>query len=948
MPFVSSLREEDPIFPLATSLVEEEEETTNKKVLQIPAYIPKLRSHGISRTPTPSDSSDSQTSIVSSTDSYDTFEELNIGTTEEQIVTVNSDYFSTKYKSDNITDTKHTLAILNTEEICLSKSERICNQAKIAMQERLVNARIIEMYATCPNIQEETSSGSTGEQSQTVNGVILQGLSHTKSIVELQPKVQYDPLRGGPFDPGPTTHDEKLVYLQLLQSQLEELKTKQKSLKHQDLRLTKQHRQQHTKQTKHFGKQDCKQQMPLKQEINQPKSEICQKVHLKEGTSEETSVKQGTSTQLCLKHETNLQVPVKIEPLQKLPTFQQLQKQISFPQQQNVTSKKDSTVQSSLTKNNICNKVKLVYLTDASVSGSSTSVKADVSEDTQVTSMEHKIKKNICEQNELKKKLTIMLTDQQKMDDQVSVQHHNEHLRLHQHFLIQEQLRQQASESTGKEEEILKLFVFQQQALLTQQTAQVQICRQNYLIEKEKVETDLNTLKNSHSELVKKYENMKMKQIICGTQSFISPQTPAKSISQSVCSLALETYSNETNILMSPLGSPELTSPSKKDHSIASILQESNEHLSPDSASASDSRAMTCESCQFLNDYGMRKKWCTKCDELQTNQGAAKQILVSSKSAVDSSLHQSMSVLKLKSSRTKVTNSNKIQTVQVLSDYNYLLDLETTAAENLPGAAFTSVGGENEHNNQNYLSLLKSSVKVESKQTHKENSDLISDINDIGKSTNEPHGIEVQIVIPISTVSDSLSPVCNSEDLSPLIPYASQNVVRTNATRQCKTSVITDEASADSSERPDCIQSSKHSEKVTFSLSTENEEVDDIVKDMLQVSRREKFKHINGIKPVRSHSQSEIYDQKVDELLEPTRVRHIRCRSHSELVTVHNESAGGTDNCGEGGSSAGDIEEAEEGVEDSGKCGKKRKLGRCLSVPGWFGKGLNIKKRRRY
>lgn len=209
----------------------------------MPKIIPRLRSQGISRTPTPSDSSDSQSSL-SSSDSCDIQSDVTQSNSSKLMSVVNFNVFHAESKSDSGTEVSSVT--VNSEEMFLSKSERICNEAKLAMQERLVNAKINEMYGQCSGMQDGVPCGTDGP----LNGLVLSGQNQLETSVEQKRKIQYDPLRGGPFDPGPSTHEDKLKYLQMLKSQLEELKRKQKLLKEQEQLQLKQQRQQAMKQVR--------------------------------------------------------------------------------------------------------------------------------------------------------------------------------------------------------------------------------------------------------------------------------------------------------------------------------------------------------------------------------------------------------------------------------------------------------------------------------------------------------------------------------------------------------------------------------------------------------------------------------------------------------------------------------------------------------------------------
>ncbi|XP_045212357.2 uncharacterized protein LOC123563565 [Mercenaria mercenaria] len=899
-------RKEDPIFSLATCLAEEEEETTNKKVLQIPDILPRLRSHGISRTPTPSDSSDSQSSLTSSTDSCDTPEDLTCVNTARPRSIRNFNFKNFRFDPDP--DTK--VETINSEEMCFSKSERICNEAKIAMQERLVNAKINEMYGVCSNMQGENSNNKTFG----LNGMVMIGNHQSDGFVEQQPKVQYDPLRGGPFDPGPASHEEKLKYLQMLQVQLEELKMKQKVLKEQE--------QQHLK----------KQRQPQqKQDVVKQVSQV--------GKLENTLLKQEPDKPRAVKQDKNKTTLLKTQDIEK----EKIKAEVQKSNLKHFSAEKTSPHQQS---SQHTDQVNIDF----------NSANKAVTKNPRIIAMEQKLTQNTAEQKKLKKTLSAMLTDQQKAEEQTRVQHQNEQLRLHQHFLIQEQLRQQTKESKSKKEEILKLFVFQQQSLLAQQNLQLQCLRQTYTTEVQKFQTVLNDLKTAQDETVKKLKALKSelrnKEMPSVIKNPIATNTAGSSLLQTKDTVKLVTQVGE-----SPMVSPKLKSP-KKDHSIASILEGNTDHISPNKSNVTSDtgtagnvqdQSKTCESCKFLNDYGMRKKWCTKCDELKCYQGAAssKQSLANPKYRVDSTFLEHVSVPKLQNTPNDVSSTLENPNEQDFPIYNYVLDLEIPEVyEPKSEGVVSSDGGKIEHTDHDYLIS-----KNNSEQKVKDNSGITVCVNsEKHKSIDHPKGQAVPISVSTSNAIVTVSENCNPNLVSPIIPHASENF----SVKVSDTSKRLRHVAADSeknvtykTDKRNSVSSSKIPERVTFSLGDNIKDVSDRgMSEEIDRNSESKVKPSCAVKHVRSHSQSEIYDKKQDEeTLKPSGVRHTRCWSHSEISAA--EEGSGVDNEDSNDVASGASEEKEES-ENSVKGGKKRKLARCLSVPGWFGKGLNIKKRRKY
>ena len=912
----------------------------------MPDIIPRLRSHGISRTPTPSDSSDSQSSLASSsTDSCDITEDLTVSDVTKHTSVRNFDFTNSNLRFDHNMDVKP--GVLDSKEMCFSKSERICNEAKIAMQERLVNAKINEMYGTCSYMP----CGNLINKSVGLNGLVSKGHMKLDGTIEQQPQVQYDPLRGGPFDPGPVSHEEKLRYLQTLQSQLEELKMKQKILKEQE--------QQHIKKQRHpQQRQDCIK--PVSQGVKQLNS----KQVVQGGKQENVNFKQ-----VC--------TDVKPENIQNLKVKQETNK--------HKTVKLDSDKTSSVNmKDGANDKIKASdvltfhqYCTELNVRGLQSEsllpndIKSfeppfsdkSISQNPQIIALEKKLQQNVTEQKQLKNTLTTMLAEQHKLEEQIGLQHQNEQLRLHQHFIIQEQLRQLAQESKNKKEEVLNMFLFQQQSLLAQQNLKLQCVRQNYVMEVQKVQGVLEKLETFYAETMKKSEALKTelrnKQITSVMKNSIATPTAVNTPFHERDTLKVEV--KQENLVLSP----KSKSP-RKDHSIASILQVDDHCLSPKKISVTQEspknisvthdtaefeKSMVCDSCKFLNDYGMHKKWCSKCDELKRDQGSSQQLLARPKSRVESTFLQKTVVPSISNIPRQDFETLENPVEQGFSDYNYVLDLEIHNVHEPGTENMTLASGKMKHVDHNYLSSnndLEHNVKNNSKLT----------VNvDIEKHNSVDHLVQT-VSSSITTSTATISP-CNPNLMSPIIPYASVDVSE-NVSDVCKT-INKAEAelpsdNTDTKSKTGCNSSNKTSERVTFNLNEVGE--GEIDKDMTEETEKDEGNYLkpgSAVKHIRSHSQSEIYDQRpAADNPEQWNARHVRCQSHSELnegdtKSEHHEDDIETDAGEEAGAKdIKDVDDAAEKDEDSVKAGKKRKLARCYSVPGWFGKGLNIKKRRRY
>ncbi|WAQ97320.1 SIR7-like protein [Mya arenaria] len=181
------------------------------------------------------------------------------------------------------------------------------------------------------------------------------------------------------------------------------------------------------------------------------------------------------------------------------------------------------------------------------------------------------------------------------LDNAIKRKHQDEQMRLHQHFLLQEQHLSRAVDGASKKEGLMKLFVYQQQILLAQQNAHLIEITQKHAQQIKDLDV---ALARKHGELMSETKHL------------------------TECQNKLNLNSLQTHPL-SPSGSGQQKSPNKTDFSITSILQQDTP-VSPTSLPGVTeliNTMLTCESCRFLKNYGVVKRKCQNCQQLKSRNG---------------------------------------------------------------------------------------------------------------------------------------------------------------------------------------------------------------------------------------------------------------------------------------------------------------------------------------
>ncbi|KAL4240751.1 NAD-dependent protein deacetylase sirtuin-7 [Mactra antiquata] len=924
---------EDPIFRLATPLEVDEIESTSKKVLQTPNGVQSLKSHGLSRTPTPSDSSDSQMSSSSSSDSCDVQLDLknfqtmlpncsSQSSTSFPKSNVCSGYDSAtmkmedKYlsKSDKICNEakkamqgKVVTSKLNPEEICQTRSERICNEAKIAMHERLVNAQLHEMYGM--------GAISVEKSTKKINGIVHHGSVNDDGTEGQMPKPQYDPLRGGPFDPGPSAYKDKLVYLQMLQGQLEELKRKQKMLKKQE-------------------------ELPIVQQQNR-----------KTGSSENLILtgnppkKQGLHiTSPVIRNHGNLQSLLTTDTIRKVEanlnsnytSDDNLVPCLKSPTSTLASPKDQSNPKRSPVKMENQSSPFLKFEPDTGPLKSKTDL------------LDSKLRQNLHEQKDVKSQLVSMATSQHQLEDQLNQQHKLELLQLHQQFLVQQQVRHQ----TPKQEEMVKLFVFQQHSLTAQQNAKLLLLRQKYLGEVQRIESHLEKLKKCQTILEKQIQNCKIESrskvsLLISPNRLLSPPNSSCHTIRTIASLIspnrllnssarggkiVSTSTFQSDLKMNPKSPSVKVSPSKKDHSIAALLggvlssvDAKNSVVHDGQVSMETQKSSKCISCQFLKDYGMSKKRCTKCDELNITQT----YLASASNRVDSTFHSNVPKLEYTQSFVSSDCSRPKTDIRLLN-HDYALDsklLNSTIHASKSSMPSVSDGG-------NYL-ISSSGKSVSCTPVPVCGITNLVDSKDGILKASEVH------------VSASTSTKCTSVHqgnlkLSPLAKNATYTAENVHIASHSASSIVSVSKETSGTASTDVKNNIKVKPGVSNELVDHGEPCS---KDKSKGYRREqkgsKTVVVNFVTP---KEKADINDKVVGKMFGS---RHVRCHSQSSIGS-NTKSDADIDCDDDDDASNESSKEVNDNMDEVCKPGRKRKLSRSVSIPGWFGKGLNVKKRRRY
>lgn len=748
---------------MATSHFDKELETISKKILERPDAVDSKFKHGISRSPTPSDS-DSETASEDSSDTE---------TEEKNEMTSDTDRIQIKASLENSKDVRsvaHTAVQEHKNSIqkFMTKSERICNEAKLAMQTKLVNAKINEVYSDC----EKTKTGTAADQFLELNCT-----ADDKVKIEQLHDTLYDPLKAGPFDPGPESYSSKLAYLHSLQAQLEQLKEKQKALKHQEVMEQKMKRH-----ISYSGNCEIK----TEQKLSVQDADFC---HLKQG-----------------KCTNELQI-------------------------------------------SICD-IKAV--------------------ETELANCRKHIEKLQHEKDELEKRKSRLLTETAEQEHQIQKRDQNDQLRLHQHFLIKEQLLAQAGDGQGKKDDLFKLFVYQRQLLIAQQNAQLQDLKQKHMLEMQDI-----------AGAIKKKSN------------------------------EIQSENNKLVDFQRKLSSVQMGSPTKTDHSIMSILKHEEGKQSGNvinSQSGVVAKSATCDSCRFLKDYGISKRKCQTCQILRAKNGLALRTTLAKTSppateTYSSNLNDVVEKLSMRCTSQRVcdlnTNNFKCQGTVDSSADSLVPKLST------PHTVSTSLKMDNSSQGLAKQETSPSSnIPLRTVQAHVD----VQESNSANSSNSQGEGVSIKLI-------DEKNTTCLTET------YVKVDGTISSASQRSKdiVKVYLPESEDDNNDKV---------------------EVGSDIKPLTEEDRMSAVKPAVCQKPpVRSHSQSELYGNKsnVEESV-TAGSRYVRSHSHSE----------GTSR------TSSDLEltptKSDDGLESSvegSSSGRKRKNVKGLSVPGWFGKGLNIKKKRR-
>ena len=405
---------------------------------------------------------------------------------------------------------------------------------------------------------------------------------------------------------------------------------------------------------------------------------------------------------------------------------------------------------------------------------------------------------------------------------------------------------------------------------------------------------------------------------------------------------------------------PVMTSPSQTDHSIDSIINSPPQRRKSESGVTVQSppaipgfqelvsTLMMCDVCKSLPAHQRAGMRCPRCETLKEQKHC-----------------QTLAGL-TNMAKQVATDSPHVPNVQ---NHHYAYShshsaLQQTSAHS-ETVAFTQVKSRTDAYNSCSTSHFNESPSVVPNQTYLQShltqagptvNDKDKDKSNAGRGHIHSSGVTklssslLKEAMTTST-SNRTSSVSSELELSPVIPYASRNAKKV----QDATSVISDSnknsksytAGRTDTQANNTMQTIGTETEVKPVLLIENKAVKNDLdtganKNNLSVkSDRKASVHSLG-KPFRSHSLSEVYDKKEEVECE---IRTVRSRSQSEVPST----------------AEGEVEvKIEEDVsreaspadglaEDvCSKAQKKRKLARTVSVPGWFGKGLNLKKKKRY
>ncbi|XP_052789745.1 uncharacterized protein LOC128224107 [Mya arenaria] len=799
----------DPLFQIATKLSKDEIDSTSKKILEHPSTSPTPGPlDGISRTPTPSDSSRSSASSSGTESGNEELDMEEMGDSDWQ----GKDDADVKWhrrsrrrvnteddfkKSDKINgeddddddDEMLSVGLVKTSaEMNLSKSERICNAAKIAMQTKLVNAKINEVYANC----------AAGSSTSSVDATITRIHEDIGSVDSVSKTVITGPHLPGPFDPGPASYDDKVAYLHRLKEQLNVLKEKQKVLKHQEVTEQK---------TKRHREVEC---TISPKGINHIETE---------SSIGFVSVNQAMAYQ---KGMVSILPPKLLSPLLRSPE------------------------------------------------GTAHDWRYDVER------IKGSIKHIQQEQRVIQEQRCLVQQEFVELDNAIKRKHQDEQMRLHQHFLLQEQHLSRAVDGASKKEGLMKLFVYQQQILLAQQNAHLIEITQKHAQQIKDLDV---ALARKHGELMSETKHL------------------------TECQNKLNLNSLQTHPL-SPSGSGQQKSPNKTDFSITSILQQDTP-VSPTSLPGVTeliNTMLTCESCRFLKNYGVVKRKCQNCQQLKSRNGP---ILATVPGQVPNTAFRAESETASRvGSRERPKKVGRVASATVSSPDNiaYKQGTDLFKQKKVKSLHSTSIQNPLSQDNRLPISLLTA-------------------------VTNEP----CERTASASSKTTAVS--------KPVIKIQTAFAEPFQAGPKAKFSLWEDEPSEKIRNRPVTYVANNRLNIRGPKTRSKQEKVKTRTSKTAVNESHESSEQAAAHKPFRSHSHSDIYDDR-QEGSNSVSPGSRQLRSHSHTV-------GTSASCSDLELTPSKSEDSLDSSLDGQSSGKKRKLMRCLSVPGWYGKGLNIKNIKR-
>ena len=942
--FIYFDRESDPIFQDAIALEENEQQSTTKKILERPHNFRNIPLKTVPRSRTPSvSSSDSDSSDISDTSS-DSSDLTNSDTEDEpeQLIDKSaSDQHSIKLEQftayangkrgaqnvsqmqeldissliskvkDRVQPERDKLDVrqISQEEKFMLKSEKICNEAKRAMQ--LKNDTAVNKTSNINTSAFQNQVGQEGNQYfDSKNGF------HDNATSEWTKRLPSD-MAGN--NESFASYEEKLRYLQTLQSQLQALKQTQQILKERE--------------SSHHDKA-----VPM------------------------DGVNYGTN-----------QVSPK-----RLPTFQ------------NQFSSVNRLVNDNC-KTGVKNKTNL---------GSSFN---EINHEPHILKGYEKLG-NTLTKNQLeeyackeRKACADMIEEQQRRFEKEKAdmkrEQENEHRRIYQQFVMQLQVAEQTMRGEQKKTEMQQVFMVQQQIILNKQTNQLQELFRKHQAE-QKVLTD--ALEKRHKQWEAFVQSVTVVNHIGNIERSVGSQpkydtylsyNSAVNPNHAHLPLPVLELCSESNVKVDGIVSPQAVfspgiasntyqeNPSSSQKFTSNLIndrvlqkdldqqlhsdqlheernrsgndqkpsiivtpEETQSHTG--TSSMYDSSAdknnvqkstkipgfnelvqgiISCDSCAFLKDYGMSKRWCSKCDSLKTKYGLVDKCSSNPIAGSYPSQVGHMTSRKEDSSSIPVSNSAEAAgSFNVTSQYfeggNPDISYMTSCSHNYLNTAQVSV----QQSKLPYINM--NSVPV------------------VNNSSNPTYPCHTPTTSSVNTVQLDC-PDNSDQELSPVIPYAS------SAVSNLSTSMISQSTVSISADESSLAKESNILNDASLPVNQSNVHVNTLKRERKTeivncVHRQIKAEETTGNlatydTPFRPRSQSEIIDINESVTTHVADKRHIRSHSHGELlVTVEKE----------GAESALGMKGQE---VTAAKIGKKRKSTANVSVPGWFGKGLNLKKKRK-